>query len=217
MHACDSSMNLARASPPAFVLNTRLGDSIGIAGQRWWERASWKRGQWKMMCVGVCSGSWPYQQLCGSSARGQWQALYSPVKACSVRSCIAVQKSGRGKVEIPQMKLGGEPEGGWQRAQYTGLIRRLACQISSQSDSASRRTKSWRDSVVGAVMIRSGGTQAAASIAIAWRHFSGLKEAVPGIQQIDRFVVWCVSRMSAAISQMALHTSALSCLSVIWQ
>jgi hypothetical protein len=49
----------------------------------------------------------------GSGAHGQWQALYSPVKACSVRRQIAVQKIGQGAAPTPFINSGGSSDGGW--------------------------------------------------------------------------------------------------------
>jgi hypothetical protein len=58
---------------------------------------------------------------------------------------------------------------------------------------------------------------AAASVAISWRHFKGLKLAEPGTQRIETEVAGCVKRMSAIVSQTTLDAAAsrLSCLSVI--
>jgi hypothetical protein len=185
------SMNLARAAPPAFVPNRMGSDSAGSAGRRMVSRASLNSGHCVMMCTAVWSGVWPHWQPWGLEARGQCLALYSPVKACSVSSLMAVQKTGRAKLSIPEMNSGACPEGGWWSAWYAGLRRGLASHIFSQS----WRTLSLATCLSAAMVGGAWGSDelafAATLVAMSRMHFKGAKLAEPGIQLMETVLVVC--------------------------
>ena len=66
---------------------------------------------------------------------------------------MAVQKTGRGKFAVPNMKSGGMPEGGGGEPRYAGLRRGLSGHIRSQPKMAWRGAESRRVSTVGAARI----------------------------------------------------------------
>jgi hypothetical protein len=113
MHACDTSMNLARAVPPALVLKMIEVESVGVTGQRNLSRALSNRGHSVMMWSTVWSEACLHWQPCGSGALGRCLALYSPVKVCLVSSHMAVQKVGRVNNSILAMNSGSLPNGRW--------------------------------------------------------------------------------------------------------
>ena len=128
-----------------------------------------------------------------------------------------VQKIGQGAFLTPFMKSGVLSEEGWGRAWYAGLEWGLSCHTASQSVMAFWLAVIQRAVGMGAERSKSGVAWDAALTAMFWSCSSGWKEILPGIQQIERVVVVWLDRIWVAVSQIALHTVALSCLSVIWQ
>jgi hypothetical protein len=170
-------MNLTRAKPPAFVPKRMGSESAWSTGRRSVSRASLNNGHCVMTCSAVWSGVWPHWQSWGSGACGRCLALYSPVKACSVSSLMAVQKIGRAKLSIPEMNSGACPDGGWWSARYVGLRRGSASHIFSQSLRAWSFACCLRALTVSGAWGTVGFAAAAASVAMsrmcvaAWPQF----------------------------------------------
>ena len=97
----------------AFVPKMMGVESVRAAGRRSRSRALFKRVHCVTTWSGVCRSVCPHWQSWGSGARGRCLALYSHVKACSLRRHMAVQKTGQAKLLILVMNSGAWPEGGW--------------------------------------------------------------------------------------------------------
>jgi hypothetical protein len=207
-------MNSVRASPPILVPKMMFGERVGEA-RRSRSRASVNRGHAKMTWLGVWTSTVPHWQSCRSGARGRCLALYSPVKACSVRSLMAVQKTGRAAFAIPCMNSGGCPDGGWWRARKAGLRRGSLSHTCSQFAMALRRASSRREAMVG------GAGRVGCAIVVAWiatsrSRTSGMKPTVSGNQLMASVMFGWSKRILVAVEQMILHASALSCLELVW-
>jgi hypothetical protein len=188
IQACESSMNLAKASPPSLVPKRMKGDKYWSALWRCWVRASWNRTQWKSLEDDMGRGLQGNSATLAAMWVGGMRAVMGTIFPC--KHVFSKESDGstehcRGALAIPIMKSGGAPEGWWCKAQYAGFLRGSSSHTCSHSRMACWREETRRASMEGTAMFRSGGAAIAASTASVWRHLRGWKLAAPGIQRSD--------------------------------